>query len=328
MLNHIRRDLAVLSGFVVLGLFLAATQARAQVQDQKKQEPRTVPLPDLEKLLPPGAIDPEQMKQLKKLLEGQQEQMQKMMDDLQKQFQGQFPNFQLPNMGGFGLGNVQQENRLGADLQQPSQALVEQLDLPEKQGIVLKSVKAQSAAAKAGLETSDILLELNGKPVPSKVDDFVKQLNEIKKDMPVDAVVMRKGKRETVKGLKLGEVPPAAAPFGGFGGNLPAMPALPPLQLQRLAPGQGGASMSQSRGPGGAFTTKYQEGDLAITISGKLDNKKADLASIQIRDGDKTNTYKSVDEVPEDLRDDVRALVRSVEQGTNYSRTLKLELAK
>ena len=45
MLNHIRRDLAVLSGFVVLGLFLAATQARAQVQDQKKQDPRTVPLP-------------------------------------------------------------------------------------------------------------------------------------------------------------------------------------------------------------------------------------------------------------------------------------------
>jgi hypothetical protein len=313
MLNHVRRDLAVLTGFVVLGLFLVGTDARARAQD-KKQDPRP-PLPDLEKLLPPGTIDPEQMKQLKKLLEGQQENMKKMMEDLQRQLQGQLPNFELPNLPRFGMANVARENRLGVELQKPNRTLVEQLDLPDHQGIVLKSVKSQSAAAKAGLKSNDILLELGGKAVPSDVEDFVKQLNEIKKDTAVDAVVMRKGKRETVKGIKLGEVP---APFGGFpGGDLPGGG----FQF-RLQPGQGpgNVSVSQSRGADGSFTTKYEDGDVAINIKGKVEDKRANVASIEIRDGDKTNTYKSVDDVPQNLREEVRGLIRSAETGEIFQK--------
>lgn len=318
MLNHIRRDLAVLAGLVVFGLFLMGTDARARAQDKKPGQ-----LPDLEKLLPPGTFDPETMKQLKKLLEGQDENMRKMMDDLQKQLQNQLPNFELPNMPGFGLANVERENRLGAELQKPSRVLIEQLDLPEKQGLVLKSVKAQSAAAKAGLKTSDILLELNGKAVSSDIGDFVKQLNEIKKDTAVDAVVLRKGKRETVKGLKLGEVPanPGPMPPGRFQG------AAMPLQLQVQPLGRpGGVSMSQNRAADGSFTTKYREGDVSIDIKGKVEDKKANIDSILIRDGDKTNTYKSLEDVPEDLREDVRALIRSAETGQNFQKgNLKLE---
>jgi hypothetical protein len=309
MLNHIRRDLAVLAGFVALGLFLVGTDARARAQD-KKQDPKPG-LPDLDKLLPPGTLDAEQMKQLKELFEGQQKNMKKMMEDLQKQLQGQFPNFELPDLPRFGMANVARENRLGAELQKPSKTLVDQLDLPDNQGIVLKSVKAQSAAAKAGLKSSDILLELGGKAVPSQVEDFVKQLNEIKKDSTVDAVVLRKGKRQTVKGIKLGDVPAAPAPLGGFPGG--------GFQFQQ-GQGPGGVSVSQSRGADGSFTTKYQEGDVAIHIKGKVEDKKANITSIEIRDGDKTSAYQSVDEVPATLRDDVRALIRSAETGEVFQK--------
>jgi hypothetical protein len=318
VLNHIRRDLAVLAGLIVLGLFLMGSDARARAQDKKPGE-----LPDLEKLLPPGAIDPDTLKQLKKLLEGQDENIRKMMDDLQKQLQNQLPNFQLPP--GFNVVNFEQENRLGADLQKPSRVLIDQLDLPEKQGVVLKSVKNQSPAAKAGLKTSDILLELNGKAVPSDVGAFVKQLNEIKKDTAVDAVVLRKGKRETIKGLKLGEVPAAAPGWQRLGGlqqnMLPLQQNMVPLQLQVQPLGRpGGVSMSQSRGADGSFATKYREGDVAIDIKGKVEDKKASVDSIQIRDGDKTNTYKSLEDVPEDFREDVRALIRSAETGQNIQK--------
>jgi membrane-associated protease RseP (regulator of RpoE activity) len=312
MLNHIRRDLAVLAGFVALGLFLVGTDARARAQD-KKQDPKPG-LPDLEKLLPPGTLDPEQMKQLKKLFEGQKENMKQMLEDLQKQLQGQFPNFELPDLPRFGMAKVARENRLGAELQKPSKTLVDQLDLADNQGIVLKSVKAQSAAAKAGLKSSDILLELDGKAVPSQVEDFVKQLNEIKKDSPVDAVVLRKGKRQTVKGLKLGDVPAAPAPLGG----LPGLPG-GGFQFQQ-GQGPGGVSISQSHGADGSFTTKYQAGDVAIHIKGKVEDEKANIASIEIRDGDKTNTYQSVDEVPANLRDEVRALIRSAETGEVFQK--------
>jgi hypothetical protein len=309
MLNHIRRDLAVLAGFVALGLFLVGTDARARAQD-KKQDPKPG-LPDLDKLLPPGTLDPEQMKQLKKLFEGQKENMKQMLEDLKNQLQGQFPNFELPDLPRFGMANVARGNRLGAELQKPSKTLVDQLDLPDKQGIVLKSIKAQSAAAKAGLKSSDILLELDGKAVPSQVEDFVKQLNEIKKDSAVDAVVLRKGKRQTVKGIKLGEVPAAPAPLGGLPGG--------GFQSQQ-GQGPGGVSVSLSRGADGSFTTKYQEGDVAIHIKGKVEDKKASIASIEIRDGDKTNTYQSVDEVPATLRDEVRALIRSAETGEVFQK--------
>ena len=75
------------SGALVLGLLLTSPM-RVQAQEKEKPLPPPLQLPDLEKLLPPGTIDAEQLKQLKQLLEGQNEEFRKMMEDLQKQFPG------------------------------------------------------------------------------------------------------------------------------------------------------------------------------------------------------------------------------------------------
>jgi hypothetical protein len=98
-----------------------------------------------------------------------------------------------------------QEARLGAQLSQPSATLVDQLDLPKDQGMVLEEVGPNSPVARAGMKAQDILLELNGKPVPSKHDQFDKLLAGIEADKKVDAVVLRKGVKKTVKGLSLPE---------------------------------------------------------------------------------------------------------------------------
>jgi hypothetical protein len=117
-------------------------------------------------------------------------------------------------------------SRLGAIVESPSATLVEQLDLPKKQGLVIEDVQADSAAGKAGLKPHDILLELNGKAVSSDVSEFIRMLDDIKADKAVDAVVLRKGKRETIKGLTLPEAKkdnvggffPGGFPPGGVGG--------------------------------------------------------------------------------------------------------------
>src|SRR5204862_7028162 len=96
--------------------------------------------------------------------------------------------------------------RMGVSIERPAAALVEQLDLPKDQGIVLTEVQNDSPAAKAGLKANDILLELNGKPVTSDANEFRKQVAEIKADSDVNATVMRRGRRESIKGLKLPEV--------------------------------------------------------------------------------------------------------------------------
>jgi S1-C subfamily serine protease len=115
--------------------------------------------------------------------------------------------------GRFGAGAA--PNRLGARFQQPDDTLIAQLGLAEGNGLVLTEVPDGSVAAKAGFMASDILLKLDGKDVSSTVIEFTSALGAIKADTPIDAVVLRKGKEETIKGIKLPEAPanPRVNPF-------------------------------------------------------------------------------------------------------------------
>src|SRR5262249_61379627 len=94
-----------------------------------------------------------------------------------------------------------QEGRLGVGLEKPGDTLVEQLGLTRGQGLVIGQVKPDSAAAKAGLKPHDVLVRLNGKPVPSDASEFQRLLQGIQVNTPVDAGVGRKGKEQTIKGL-------------------------------------------------------------------------------------------------------------------------------
>ena len=91
---------------------------------------------------------------------------------------------------------------------------------------------------------------------------------------PVDAVVLRKGKRETVKGLKLPEAKEEPNPFRNFprlqifpGGNVPG--AFP-----------GGArrqNLNMVRNADGSFTTSSESNGVKLTVTGKMENGKASV---------------------------------------------------
>jgi RND family efflux transporter MFP subunit len=86
--------------------------------------------------------------------------------------------------------------------------VADQLDLPRSQGQIVEQVERSSAAAGAGLKSNDILLELNGKPVPSLLLEFNKLLQTFKAGSPVEAVVLRKGRKLTIPALQLAESEP------------------------------------------------------------------------------------------------------------------------
>jgi hypothetical protein len=176
-----------------------------------------------------------------------------------------------------------QEERFGAVLEAPGATLREQFDLPRGQGLVLRDVPTGSAASKAGLKANDVLLELNGKPASSEAAEFARQLADIKADTPVDVVVLRKGKKETIKGLTL---PEARA--------IPAPPVHSTTTLSRN---------------GDQFNVRHNEGPLSITISGKVDDGKAVPAEIVVQDGFDRNRYPSIDKVPEKYRDQAQRLI-------------------
>jgi hypothetical protein len=230
-----------------------------------------------------------------------------------------------------GLGDRHPHARLGARVEPPSATLAEQLDLPKDQGLVLREVMPDSAADKAGLKTHDILLELNGQPVPNRVEGLTRLMANIKPDAAVEAVVFRKGKKETIKGLKLPEakaVPPGAP--GGFGppGGLPAPPGAPggfPGGLPGLpgapggAGGAGGGVMTTLFRSDDRFTLRHQEGSLIITLTGKVADGKGKVRDIHVQDGRESNKYDSVDKVPEQYRDKVKNLMEMSEKSGGSS---------
>jgi hypothetical protein len=290
--------------------------------DKKKpaEEPDDLGIPNIEDIfkdLPPGLFDPDQMKQM-------QEQMKQLNDLLRKQMRnggggGIFVNPMLP--GGFGglpgatRGALPrpEEGRLGVRIGKPSDTLVDQLDLPKGQGLVIEDVTADSAAAKAGMKTHDILLELNGKPVPSDPQEMAKLVREIKPDTPVDALVLRKGRKETLKGLKLPEAKaverPALPEANGFPG-LPGADGLP-----GLFPNLNNRATVTIRRNNDQFNAREHDRNVTITATGTLADGKATLKELRVKDGAETKTYESLDKVPEQYRDKAKSLVEMAEKG-------------
>ncbi len=346
-----RRGVAVallLGGLLGLGVLVfspavqsAPVPVAGKKDEPKKDEPKPAepddvflpPFPDIQ--FPPGFDDAE-MRRIQASIKEMREQTRKQLAEMRKLNPGAFqnnpfvlpPNFQFPALQGppgfvgQGPGRQLRENRLGASVQPPGAALVDQLDLPKDQGVVIQTLKDGSAADKAGLKPNDILLELDGKSVPSKVEDFTKQLNEIKTDTPVDATVLRKGRKETVKGIKLPEVK-AEEPPQPLVPNLfpPALPGLPPLPVQPALPGIGlapaaGKSSVQFVRTGDTFTTRFAGNGATIALTGKMKDGKAEADEIAIGDGKDTKKFKAVADVPDDAREQVKVLLQMTEKGT------------
>ena len=84
--------------------------------------------------------------------------------------------------------------RLGVTVEKPSEDTLLQLGLSENDGIVLEMVSAGSVADTAGLKVGDVLLTLDGQNVPSDPEQFHFQLDNLKTNEPIDAVLLRDGK--------------------------------------------------------------------------------------------------------------------------------------
>jgi hypothetical protein len=114
--------------------------------------------------------------------------------------------FQRGFKGGFAKkSRANLSERLGVRVEKPSEDTLQQLGLPESEGIVLEDVRAGSAAESAGLKVGDILLTLDGQNVPSDPEQFHFQLDNLKTNEPFEAVLLRDGRTETIRGIVLPE---------------------------------------------------------------------------------------------------------------------------
>ena len=204
-----------------------------------------------------------------------------------------------------------EEPRLGARLALPSATLAEQLDLPRDQGLILEELAPNGAAAKAGLRAHDILLELAGQPVPRSVEAFQKQLATIKSDAPCEVAVMRKGVKQTVKGLQLAQARPVERRDEVRDEVLP----VPRFDFPELRiPANGGMATNVFRfsRQGEQFSAEIQSDGAAYSLVGKRTADGPVLTQIRVERDGKTQNYERLADVPEADRARVERLLRSI----------------
>jgi beta-lactamase regulating signal transducer with metallopeptidase domain len=202
-----------------------------------------VELPDIEEILKnlPQNIDPEKLAEIRKQLDQARGEMRKRMEEFRKNMPEGFPG----RFGGFRPGRMfASQGRLGVRVDRPSAVLADQLDLPKGQGLVIEDVTPDSPAAKAGLKPHDILLQFNGKPVPSDPAEFADALRDIRVDATVDAKVLRKGKEEKIKGVQLPELKTEPKSRKRPGGGIREFtPPVPPKTDAVFVPGHPGQDL-------------------------------------------------------------------------------------
>jgi len=277
------------------------------------------------------------LQQLEQQLQQMQLELKKMHEQLHSQLpaMGDFTRVPLKGlesgmMQGFEFDGAGSHRRLGVHLQPPSAELADQLNLSKDEGLVIAGVEPKSAAAKAGLKAHDILIEFNGAAVSSDPAKLAHTIQEIKGKATVEAVVIRKGKKVTIEEISLPEAKAglefdAPMQFGRFGGkglgkgNVIEFqgPGEIKLPAQRFFSfpgnqGQNGQHVSVSvSNNNGKFSATRQEGSLTISATGNVADGKIKLDSIKITDGEETNQYKGIAEVPEEYREKVKGLVET-----------------
>jgi beta-lactamase regulating signal transducer with metallopeptidase domain len=212
--------------------------------------------------------------------------------------------------------------RLGVEIDLPGAILADQLNLPKDQGVVIQRVLPKSPAEKAGLKVGDVLLEINNVAVPADLQRFPKIVQELPADQAIDVVVIRKGKRRVLHGVRLTAAAPGQSEaIADYRRALSLAQATQPQPktaidrgLQALSTAKDGVMTTTFR-KGDRFTTRQQEGTLIITVVGDVNNR--DALEITIQDGATSNRYNSLDRVPARYRDKVSHLIDISGKGTS-----------
>ncbi len=271
----------------------------------KAKDKDKLAFPDIDELMKrvPNGLDERQLDMVRRQLESARRQLEEAM----RMAGGMRP------VEGFGPGfgrvfpfGSPHDGRLGVRVMAPPAYLAEQLDLPKGQGLVVEAVVVGSPADKAGVKVNDVLLEVNGKAVSSRPEALARQVAALEAGKKFNLVVLRKGKKETLKDVILPEVKaqpgfPGRGAGAGFGlpwGMLPA----------------GNSTLTLTR-VGDRFTVLQREGGQVLQVRGKLVDGKAELTQARVSERGDSKTYDSLDKVPKDLQKRVKDLLEMSEKG-------------
>lgn len=211
--------------------------------------------------------------------------------------------FAVPE-GGAWVARAPTGSRLGVALAPLPEALAEQLDLKGGLGLLIQAVTPGSAAEKAGLKKNDVLVAFAGQEVTDAAK-FTAAVTEAKPGAKLDAIVIRKGKKEVIKGIELADVKKPEVRSGSGSGRVVEVPSGGKGNFESMS-----VNVSDEK-----FSINASKGELSYSLAGEVDGGKTTVTKIVITEGKKKTEYKSLADVPETHRDAVKQLLGSVNRG-------------
>ena len=160
--------------------------------------------------------------------------------------------------------------RIGVTIQSVNKDLAESFGLDKPRGALVNAIEADSPAAKAGLETGDVILSVEGKPIESS-SDLPRLVGETKPGSALAMQVWRKGSTRDLR-VTVGETP--ADKVAAAVSQPDAKPAklgvsVRPLSAEELKQRgiDAGVVVEQADGP--AAKAGIRAGDVILSLNGE-----------------------------------------------------------
>ncbi len=167
--------------------------------------------------------------------------------------------------------------KLGVVIQNVNQALADSFGLPQPEGALVSSVEKGGPAERAGIQTGDVILKLNGTAVNTS-EELPAEIADIAPGASVKLQVWRNHAAQDVE-VKLGKVEESRTaankpgPQNGGKLGLAVRPLTPDEQHQ--ANTRGGLLVERATGP--AAEAGLQQGDIVLSANGAKVSSPEDL---------------------------------------------------
>jgi len=135
-----------------------------------------------------------------------------------------------PNLYAFHMAGLGSQSFLGVGVAEISGNRARELKLRDEYGVEITRVEDDSAAAKAGLKTGDVVLEYQGQRVEG-MEQFIRLVRETPAGREVKLTISRGGSTQTVSVVMGSQKGPAVLGRNGEWFDMPAMPVMPAIQV-------------------------------------------------------------------------------------------------
>jgi len=159
--------------------------------------------------------------------------------------------------------------RIGVSIQEVNQALADSFGLDSPRGALVSSVEPGSPADKAGLETGDVILSMDGQPI-SRIGDLTARVAARKPGEQASLGLWRKGAERSVE-ITIGEMPAEKVALAGKGSGEHSKLGVVVRPLasdeRKAAKVDGGLVVEEVNGP--AERAGIQAGDIILSANGE-----------------------------------------------------------